>query len=218
NTSVKTKEKPFKNTRFVTVVKLNRGLKTSNYDQLYAYLKQHEAHANENKMMLERYTQHGGQANMFDDDVDEELAPTVHTMFMENLSLADPIYDEAGLSYDLDILSKYVKKNTEPVVQTGSESCPPMLKKENYVPWSSRLLCYAKSRPNVKLIHNSIINGPYVRRMIPEPGDKNRVVPVNETFHVQTDDECWVIISINPLNLSTVSFGVDAAMKLEEKH
>ncbi|GKC63171.1 hypothetical protein Tco_1095769 [Tanacetum coccineum] len=39
--------------RFVTAVKLNRGLKESNYDQLYAYLKQHEAHANENKMMLE---------------------------------------------------------------------------------------------------------------------------------------------------------------------
>ncbi|GJX08753.1 hypothetical protein Tco_0196685 [Tanacetum coccineum] len=43
--------------RFVTVVKLNRGLKDSNYDQLYAYLKQHEAHANENKMMLEQFTQ-----------------------------------------------------------------------------------------------------------------------------------------------------------------
>nr|GEZ96618.1 putative ribonuclease H-like domain-containing protein [Tanacetum cinerariifolium] len=26
-------------------------------------------------------------------------------------------------------------------------------------------------------------------RMIPEPGDTNREVPVNETFHVQTDDE-----------------------------
>ncbi|GJR73759.1 hypothetical protein Tco_0086124 [Tanacetum coccineum] len=39
-------------------VKLNRGLKQSNYDQLYAYLKQHEAHANENKMMFERFTQH----------------------------------------------------------------------------------------------------------------------------------------------------------------
>nr|GEW67825.1 ribonuclease H-like domain-containing protein [Tanacetum cinerariifolium] len=38
---------------------------------------------------------------------------------------------------------------------------PPMLNKENYVPWSSRLLRYAKSRPNGKLIHNSIINGPY---------------------------------------------------------
>ncbi|GJY98827.1 hypothetical protein Tco_0516257 [Tanacetum coccineum] len=39
--------------RFVTAVKLNRGLRDSNYDQLYAYLKQHEAHANKNKMMLE---------------------------------------------------------------------------------------------------------------------------------------------------------------------
>nr|GEW55845.1 retrovirus-related Pol polyprotein from transposon TNT 1-94 [Tanacetum cinerariifolium] len=64
-----------------------------------------------------------------------------------------------------------------------------MLNKENYVSWSSRLLRYAKSRPNRKLIHISIINGPYVRRMIPEPGDPNREVPVNETFHVQTDDE-----------------------------
>ncbi|GJX13683.1 hypothetical protein Tco_0205441 [Tanacetum coccineum] len=44
--------------RFVTAVKLNRGLRDSNYDQLYAYLKQHEAHANENKMMLDPFTQH----------------------------------------------------------------------------------------------------------------------------------------------------------------
>nr|GEU47158.1 retrovirus-related Pol polyprotein from transposon TNT 1-94 [Tanacetum cinerariifolium] len=64
-----------------------------------------------------------------------------------------------------------------------------MLNKENYMPWSSRLLWYAKSKPNGKIIHNSIINGPYVRRMIPEPGDTNHKVPVNKTFHVQTDDE-----------------------------
>nr|GEU73326.1 hypothetical protein [Tanacetum cinerariifolium] len=75
------------------------------------------------------------------------------------------------------------------IYATGSENHPPMLNKENYVPWSSRLLWYAKSRPNGKLIHNSIINGLYVRRMIPEPGDPNRKVHVNETFHVQTDDE-----------------------------
>ncbi|GJX41538.1 retrovirus-related pol polyprotein from transposon TNT 1-94 [Tanacetum coccineum] len=45
--------------RFVTAVKLNKGLKDSNFDQLYAYLKQHEAHANENKMMLEPTVQDG---------------------------------------------------------------------------------------------------------------------------------------------------------------
>ncbi|GJT60737.1 hypothetical protein Tco_1004270 [Tanacetum coccineum] len=52
-----------------------------------------------------------------------------------------------------------------------------------------RLLRYAKSRPNGKLIYNSIINGPYVRRMIPEPGDQNREVLMNKSFHEQTDDE-----------------------------
>ncbi|GKA17201.1 hypothetical protein Tco_0697038 [Tanacetum coccineum] len=174
--------------KFVTAVKLNKGLKDSNFDQLYAYLKQHEAHANENKMMLERLTQQtvdplalmsngrqnrgqgnnargagavgygraqnrvgnanpgqarrlsvqcngvsvivlaGGQDNAFDEDVDEQPvqdlalnvdnvfqaddcdaydsdvddAPTAQTLFMANLSSADPVYDEAGPSYDSD--------------------------------------------------------------------------------------------------------------------
>ncbi|GJX60248.1 retrovirus-related pol polyprotein from transposon TNT 1-94 [Tanacetum coccineum] len=74
----------------------------------------------------------GGHTNMFDDDVDEAPvqdlalnedntfqadqcdafdsdvyeAPTAQTMFMANLSSADLIYDEAGLSYDSDILSE----------------------------------------------------------------------------------------------------------------
>nr|GEV15203.1 integrase, catalytic region, zinc finger, CCHC-type, peptidase aspartic, catalytic [Tanacetum cinerariifolium] len=228
--------------RFVTTVKLNRGLRDSNYDQLYAYLKQHEAYANENKMMLDRFTQHtvdpltlmshlsriihnhlplyhphrgqgnnargtgaagyegahnrvgnansgqarqikyynyngighiarnctqpkrpqnseyfknkmflmqaqenrvtldeeqllfiaGRQDNVVDEDVDEQPvqelalnvdnvfqaddydafdfdvdnAPTAQTMFMANLSSAYPVFDEAGPSYDLDILSE----------------------------------------------------------------------------------------------------------------
>nr|GEY91009.1 integrase, catalytic region, zinc finger, CCHC-type, peptidase aspartic, catalytic [Tanacetum cinerariifolium] len=142
--------------RFVTAAKLNRGLRDSNYNQLYAYLKQHETHANENKMMLDRFSQHTvdplalmsnrpweqstgwrcswvwrvqnrvGNANLgqarqdlalnvdnvfqaddcdaFDYDVDE--APMSQTMFMANLSSADPVNDEAGLSYDSDILSE----------------------------------------------------------------------------------------------------------------
>ncbi|GKC53869.1 hypothetical protein Tco_1076614, partial [Tanacetum coccineum] len=45
-----------------------------------------------------------GQCDAFDSNVDE--APTAHTMFMANLSSADPIYDEAGPSYNSDILSE----------------------------------------------------------------------------------------------------------------
>ncbi|GKF00165.1 hypothetical protein Tco_0023515, partial [Tanacetum coccineum] len=40
----------------------------------------------------------------FDSDVDEAL--TAQTMFMANLSSADPVYDEASPSYDSDILSE----------------------------------------------------------------------------------------------------------------
>nr|GEV07354.1 hypothetical protein [Tanacetum cinerariifolium] len=45
----------FSHGKFVTDVKLARYLHTSNYDQLYAYLEQHEAHANEARLMLERF-------------------------------------------------------------------------------------------------------------------------------------------------------------------
>nr|GEY67749.1 hypothetical protein [Tanacetum cinerariifolium] len=42
--------------------------------------------------------------DVFDSYVDE--APTAQTMFMANLSSADPVTDEAGLSYNSDILSE----------------------------------------------------------------------------------------------------------------
>nr|GEX16508.1 retrovirus-related Pol polyprotein from transposon TNT 1-94 [Tanacetum cinerariifolium] len=186
------------------------GLRDSNYDQLYAYLKQHEIHAKENKMMLERFSQHivdplalmtnvsnpqrhiarnctqpkrpqnseyckdkmllmqaqengvafdaeqllflaGGQDNAIDDDVDEQpvqdLAinvdnvfhaeecdafdsdvdetPTAQTMFMANLSFTDPVTDEAGPSYDSNILSEQV----QPALYSGHE-----IIKDNHAP------------------------------------------------------------------------------------
>ncbi|GKB41202.1 hypothetical protein Tco_0886144 [Tanacetum coccineum] len=50
--------------------------------------------------------------NVFQDDdcdafdFDVDVAPTTQTMFMANLSSADPVYDKASPSYDSDILSK----------------------------------------------------------------------------------------------------------------
>nr|GEX04582.1 copia protein [Tanacetum cinerariifolium] len=126
----------------------------------------------------------------------------VYQMDVKSAFLYGTIEEEAYDKYLAEILRKFrltdEKSSSTPIdaekpllkdPNAGSESRPLMLSKENYVPWLSCLLRYAKSRPNGKLIHNSIINGPYVRRMIPEPGDTKRDVPVNETFHVQTDDE-----------------------------
>nr|GEV17444.1 hypothetical protein [Tanacetum cinerariifolium] len=103
------------------------------------------------------------------------------------------------------------------IYAAGSESRPPMLNKENYVPWSSCLLCYAKSRANGKLIHNSIINGPYVRRMILELGDTNWEVPMNETFHIQIDDELTEKelkqIEADDQAIQTILFGSDIGIQ-----
>ncbi|GKD08992.1 hypothetical protein Tco_1188677 [Tanacetum coccineum] len=42
--------------RFVTAVKLNKGLKETNHEQLYAYLKQHKKHAAQDRLIIERIT------------------------------------------------------------------------------------------------------------------------------------------------------------------
>nr|GFA00591.1 hypothetical protein [Tanacetum cinerariifolium] len=105
--------------------------------------------------------------------------------FTRNCTVKPKRSDDAYLQTQLLI----AQKEEADIYAAGTENRPPMLNKENYVPWSSRLLRYAKSRPNEKLIYNSIKNGLYVRRMIPELRDQNREVPMNETFHEQTDDE-----------------------------
>nr|GEX58968.1 hypothetical protein [Tanacetum cinerariifolium] len=72
---------------------------------------------------------------------------------------------------------------------SGSENRPPMLIKDNYVPWSSRIIRYARNRPNGKMIFDSIKNGPYVRRMISTPGEPDLPVLILKSFHEQTDEE-----------------------------
>nr|GEV24476.1 hypothetical protein [Tanacetum cinerariifolium] len=96
----------------------------------------------------------GGQTNTFDDDVDEapvqhlalnednifqvdqcdafdsnvDEAPTEQTMFMANLSLAKPIYDEAMIQtfYMSNIIpyDQYVKNNAEQVTQSNISFVP----------------------------------------------------------------------------------------------
>nr|GEU82079.1 retrovirus-related Pol polyprotein from transposon TNT 1-94 [Tanacetum cinerariifolium] len=55
----------------------------------------------------------------FESDIDEALM--AQTMFMANLSSADPVYDAAGPSYDLDILSE---DNVVPGVHSNVSSVP----------------------------------------------------------------------------------------------
>nr|GFD27436.1 Gag-Pol polyprotein [Tanacetum cinerariifolium] len=73
------------------------------------------------------------------------------------------------------------------IYAAGSKNRPPMLNKDNYVPWSSRIIRYTRSRPNGKMTVDSIENGPYVRRMVATPREPDLSVPDPESFHEQTD-------------------------------
>ncbi|GJU30535.1 hypothetical protein Tco_1174124 [Tanacetum coccineum] len=85
-------------------------------------------------------------------------------------------------------MSKRNSRRFNPAVYKGSENRPPMLNKDNYVPWSSLLLRYAKRKSNWKFIENSIPHGPYVRRMLIEPGDPDSTPPIAESSSIQNDD------------------------------
>nr|GEW68757.1 copia protein [Tanacetum cinerariifolium] len=64
------------------------------------------------------------ECDAFDSDVDE--APTAQTMFMANLSSADPIYDEVDPSYDSDILSEDVLKIKEKAIKEQTKASKPI--------------------------------------------------------------------------------------------
>ncbi|GJV57300.1 integrase, catalytic region, zinc finger, CCHC-type containing protein [Tanacetum coccineum] len=71
----------------------------------------------------------------------------------------------------------------------GSENHPPMLNKDNYNPWLSRLLHYAKSKPNGKLLVISIHEGPYQYRMIEEPDDSKSYISLD---NCNSAKEIWL--------------------------
>ncbi|GJY80646.1 retrovirus-related pol polyprotein from transposon TNT 1-94 [Tanacetum coccineum] len=83
--------------RFITEVKLNRGLKESNFDQLYAYLKQHEVHANENRIMMERFIQPNNDPLALVSDASVQQYPTQPSKSKEP-SPADNFQMDSGSS------------------------------------------------------------------------------------------------------------------------
>nr|GEW31160.1 integrase, catalytic region, zinc finger, CCHC-type, peptidase aspartic, catalytic [Tanacetum cinerariifolium] len=105
--------------RFITAVKLNRGLRDSNYDSVVCLSeaergRQDRGHGNNARGAGAAgyggahnrvgYANPDDDCDAFDSDVDE--TPTAQTLFMANLLFADPVYDEASLSYDSEVLSE----------------------------------------------------------------------------------------------------------------
>ncbi|GJX06898.1 hypothetical protein Tco_0194830 [Tanacetum coccineum] len=68
--------------RFVTAVKLNKGLKDTNHEQLYAYLKQHEKHAAYDRLINDR----------FNPTTNDPLALVSHVQPHTQISTVQPLH------------------------------------------------------------------------------------------------------------------------------
>nr|GEY11240.1 retrovirus-related Pol polyprotein from transposon TNT 1-94 [Tanacetum cinerariifolium] len=55
------------------------------------------------------------------------------------------IMETMNVSFDELLAIAFEQRSSKPGLQTGSESRPPMLNKENYIPWSSRLLWFTSN-------------------------------------------------------------------------
>ncbi|GJZ24361.1 retrovirus-related pol polyprotein from transposon TNT 1-94 [Tanacetum coccineum] len=176
---------------YVTALKLNRGLRDSNYDQLYAYLKQHETRYVTDRQAQKEVALEYDQLNFmqwtdnvvdkdvdeqpvqdlalnvdnvfqaddcdaFDSDVDE--APMAQTMFMANLSSADPDYYEKHEMHDDErkrhviVMERMRRKETKVPYHPASHKTKlftPPASRENHISYHTPALIPVQWAPSV---------------------------------------------------------------------
>nr|GEW54184.1 hypothetical protein [Tanacetum cinerariifolium] len=117
----------------------------------------------------------------FDSDVNE--APTAQTMFMANLSSADPITDEARPSYDLDILSE-VQDHDQYLDDTYA------YQEEHVMHDSVQLDHVVDSHADHASVSNMIMYDQYVKDNDVSVVHSNASSVLNDTFMMIYDDMC----------------------------
>nr|GEX98952.1 hypothetical protein [Tanacetum cinerariifolium] len=103
--------------RFVTAINLNKGLRDSNYDQLYAYLKQHETYAKENKMMLERFSQNTVDPLALMSNVSNQQCYSPLSSTSSSTHVAQQLADNAHLDSSLSLTENLIENLTNTLGQ-----------------------------------------------------------------------------------------------------
>ncbi|GJU68030.1 hypothetical protein Tco_1254289 [Tanacetum coccineum] len=96
---------------------MNLGLKESNFDQLYAYLKQHEVHANENRMMMERFIQPTDDPLALVSNASNQKYPTQSSESPQSSNLIPSHVDKLSIEVLLNARNKATVQDDRVVVQ-----------------------------------------------------------------------------------------------------
>ncbi|GJT58753.1 hypothetical protein Tco_1002286 [Tanacetum coccineum] len=85
----------------------------------------------------------------------------------------------------------------ENVIVAGANNRPPMLDKNNYSSWASRMLLYIKGKENGKLLVDSVLNGPFQYGTMVEPGNKTTLAMIRARTYTNLTDEEKIRESFN---------------------
>ncbi|GKE70641.1 hypothetical protein Tco_1528713, partial [Tanacetum coccineum] len=108
--------------KFVTDVKLARDMHKTNFDKLYAYLRQHEAHANEVRLMRQRFP---GPIALVVNSYDSPSSYTNHSQYHQQLSpVAQQFYSPPSHQQALVV---HHKSYQAPAIHQESQASLPQL-------------------------------------------------------------------------------------------
>nr|GFA03721.1 hypothetical protein [Tanacetum cinerariifolium] len=162
--------------KFVTDVNLVRDLHTTNIDQLHAYLGQHEYHANEVRLMHEQtsdllalISQHQMNRSTYQHHQQSYHEP----QFQQQASTYQS--SPYATSYHTAYLGQHEYHANEvsladKAIFPGADNRPPMLEKDMYDSWKSRMELYMLNRQHGRMILASVENGPLLWPTVEEDG------------------------------------------------
>ena len=94
----------------------------------------------------------------------------------------------------------------------GAENRPPMLEKGSYLPWTSRMLRYIKTKDDGKLMIKSIENGPFQPKEIHDPGNPEGTPPTQPFYRLQKEDDYtaadWKQIEADDMAMHLIQLGL----------
>jgi hypothetical protein len=94
----------------------------------------------------------------------------------------------------------------------GAENRPPMLEKGGYLPWTSRMLRYIKTKTGGNLMIKSIEKGPFQPRQVQIEGNPNSTPPTQPFVRVQTEadytDEDKTQIKADDMAMHLIQLGL----------
>ena len=95
----------------------------------------------------------------------------------------------------------------------GAENRPPMLEKGSYLPWTSCMLRYIKTKEDLgKLMIKSIENGPFQPKEILDPGNPDGTPPTQPFYRLQKEEdytaEDWKQIKADDMAMHLIQLGL----------